>query len=127
MIVLLVVAVRSIPLYKGFFVKSVIIQSVKALLLAVIGMVVVYVSLVWLGIRRHGRIDWGFLHLDWVFQPHLPYWYRHMRNLFWLTLGLALCLWSLVSLFQGVVLYKNYSLGQRSMTGEGESEGVLDS
>lgn len=93
--------------------NTVILQFVKTLVLAVVGSAITYVALVWLGMGRHGRTDWGFLHLDWVFQPHLSYWGRHMRNLLWLNIGVFLCLWSLKSLCYGFYFYREYSIQKK--------------
>lgn len=93
--------------------KAIIIQCTKTLALAVVGILMVKASLVWLGMGRHGSTGWGFLHLDWIFQPHLNYWGAHMRNLFWLVLGVFLCLWSVKSLYKGVLLLKDDSFGEK--------------
>ena len=94
----------------------IIVQLTKALTLAAIGVLLVYASLVWLGMGRHGVTGWGFLHLDWIFQPHLSYWGAHIRNLFWLILGAFFCLWSAQALYQGTLLLRGCSFGEKGET-----------
>ena len=72
------------------------------LVLGAFGLVWTYWGLVRLGWLRHGNRSLDFLHLDWIFQPHLPYWGAHMANLFKLALGLA-CLFG--------ALYRLYRMG----------------
>ena len=93
----------------GVTLKASIIQFMKALVLATFGVLLVYAALTWLGMGRHGRTDWGFLHLDWILQTHLPYWGRHMRNLFWLILGIFFCFCSLRSLSHGIFVCREYA------------------
>ena len=56
------------------------------------GALVTYAGLVRLGWRRHGAspTDLSFLHLDWIFQPKLPYWSAHMQNLATVLVGILL-------------------------------------
>jgi hypothetical protein len=55
-----------------------------------------------LGWRAHGApiFDLTFLHLDWVWQPDLPYWSAHMRNLMVALAGLLLIATGSVVVFQ---------------------------
>jgi hypothetical protein len=43
---------------------------------------------------RHGSSWWdlGFLHLDWLFQPSLPYWQSHVENFAVFLAGVILLL-----------------------------------
>ena len=61
-----------------------------------------FFSLIRLGWLRHGRRIWNldFLHLDWIFQPGLPYWGAHMRNLMQLVIGLACILGASYQLYR---------------------------
>jgi len=62
------------------------------------GLALALISLVRLGWGRHGAspMDLSFLHLDWVFQPGLPYWGAHMNNLATMLGGLALVITGVV-------------------------------
>jgi hypothetical protein len=59
---------------------------------AVLGLVVIFYGLTILGWRRHGTspLDFSFLHLDWMFQPELPYWSAHLFNLMIVLIGMIL-------------------------------------
>lgn len=58
----------------------------------IMGLVFTFGGLVVLGWRRHGAspLDFTFLHLEWIFQPELPYWGAHMSNLATVGTGLVL-------------------------------------
>lgn len=58
----------------------------------VLGAGLSFFGLIRLGWGRHGTslLDLNFLHLDWTFQPGLPYWGSHMGNLAVLSSGLVL-------------------------------------
>lgn len=60
-----------------------VVKAMIGFLLTGLGGPLLYLGLVRLGWRRHGAspADVGFLHLDWIFQPQLPYWSAHMANL----------------------------------------------
>ena len=60
-----------------------IIKAVIGVLLIGSGGPLLFVGLISLGWRRHGTspFDFGFLHLDWIAQPQLPYWSAHIGNL----------------------------------------------
>ena len=62
------------------------------LLTSVLGAGLSFFGLIRLGWGRHGTslLDLRFLHLDWIFQPGLPYWGSHMGNLAVLSSGLVL-------------------------------------
>ena len=62
-----------------------------ALALGCLGGLTFFYGLVRLGWLRHGAsfADLRFLHLDWVFKPHLSYWMSHMRNLSTMFTGLV--------------------------------------
>jgi hypothetical protein len=77
-------------------------KVVVALALGAFGAAWSYLALIRLGWGRHGDFGWGFLHLDWILQPSLPYWGAHMGNLLRLAIGLA-CVFA--------ALYKLYRLG----------------
>ena len=85
----------------------VLIQFFKFALFAFIGSLMVILSLVRLGAGRHGGTGWEFLHLDWIFQPHLRYWSAHMFNLIGLMFGCLLCLLSLKILYRFVIFCKD--------------------
>jgi hypothetical protein len=55
------------------------------------GGIATLIGLIRLGWRRHGAsmIDLGFLHLDWVGRPSLPYWRAHVANLSIFAGGIA--------------------------------------
>jgi hypothetical protein len=57
-----------------------------------IGSLVLFFGATSLGWRAHGAsiFDLTFLHLDWVWQPDLPYWSAHMRNLMVALAGLLM-------------------------------------
>jgi len=73
-----------------------------ALLLGAFGVAWSFYSLIRLGWLRHGRRFWDFdyLHLDWIFQPNLPYWGAHMGNLLHLAIGVACILGALYRLYR---------------------------
>lgn len=58
----------------------------------IMGLVITLGGMVVLGWRRHGAgpLDFTFLHLDWIFQPELPFWKAHMANLTTVLIGLVL-------------------------------------
>jgi hypothetical protein len=58
-------------------------KALTGVLLIGSGGPLLFLGLVRLGWRRHGAspVDFGFLHLDWIVQPQLPYWSPHMANL----------------------------------------------
>jgi hypothetical protein len=60
-----------------------IFKAFIGLLLIGSGGPLLFLGLIRLGWRRHGAspVDFAFLHLDWVVQPQLPYWFAHMQNL----------------------------------------------
>ena len=55
-----------------------------------------------LGWRRHGTspVDFRFLHLDWIVQPELPYWFAHMQNLALAVAGMVVILGGAVMILQ---------------------------
>ncbi len=65
-------------------------KALLALGSAGFGAVLSFYSLIVLGAGRHGRTDVAFLHLDWIFQPDLPYWGAHMFNLAQLLVGVLI-------------------------------------
>jgi hypothetical protein len=60
-----------------------IVKALIGLLLIGSGGPLLFLGLIRLGWRRHGTspVDFAFLHLDWIVQPQLPYWFAHMQNL----------------------------------------------
>ena len=82
----------------------IIIQFFKVIFLGTFGLAMTYLDLVRLGMWRHGTSGWEFLHLDWIFQPHLSYWGAHMSNLIGLGTSLILCIWSLAALYDLIQL-----------------------
>ncbi len=60
-----------------------IVKALIGLLLIGSGGPLLFLGLIRLGWRRHGTspVDFTFLHLDWIVQPQLPYWFAHMQNL----------------------------------------------
>ena len=83
--------------------KGIVIPFVKMSVLATFGSGIAFCSLVRLGMGRHGETGWGFLHLDWIFQPQLSYWLPHMINLLGLVCGILICVWSLKYLYRFLV------------------------
>ena len=79
-------------------------KVLTALLLGAFGVAWSFYSLMRLGGLRHGHrlLDFYYLHLDWIFQPDLPYWGAHMRNLLQLAIGLVCILAALVRLYRAV-------------------------
>jgi hypothetical protein len=69
---------------------AVVIRIVSGLLLIGAGCLVSWAGIIRLGWRRHGATwtDLGFLHLDWILQPDLPYWPAHMFNLAVVLVGM---------------------------------------
>ena len=59
--------------------------------LLLLGTLLSYVALSRLGWRNHGvsPYDFSFLHLNWIFQPSLPFWSAHIANLGILVIGLG--------------------------------------
>lgn len=76
-----------------------VVKAVIGLLLIGLGGPLLFLGLVRLRWRRHGAspADVSFLHLDWIFQPQLPYWSAHMSNL-------AMACAGLIALVAGVVM-----------------------
>lgn len=70
-----------------------VIGCIVGLLLFGVGIVVFAAGMFRLGWGVHGKslLDFRFLHLDWIFQPDLPYWKAHMANLSTALVGL-LCI-----------------------------------
>jgi hypothetical protein len=68
------------------------IWGVCGVITAFLGLVVIFYGLTILGWRRHGTspLDFSFLHLDWIFQPELPYWCAHLFNLMIVLIGFIL-------------------------------------
>lgn len=68
-----------------------VVKVVVGLLLIGLGGPLLFLGLIRLGWRRHGAspLDVSFLHLDWTYQPQLPYWFAHMANLALASVGLV--------------------------------------
>jgi len=77
-----------------------IFKVLGILALGAFGMAWSFLSLIRLGFMRHGDRSLNFLHLDWIFQPHLPYWGAHMSNLLHLVIGLGFTLWVFYRLYR---------------------------
>ena len=75
-----------------------------ALVFGCLGGLLFFFGLVRLGWMRHGAslADLSFLHLDWVFQPHLSYWVPHMKNLSTMFTGLAALIGAVYLLIQSL-------------------------
>ena len=69
-----------------------IIWGICGVIIAFLGLVVMFYGLKVLGWGRHGTspLDFSFLHLDWIFQPELPYWSAHLFNLLIVLIGFIL-------------------------------------
>ena len=65
---------------------------------SMVGILLACYGLVRLGWRRHGSSWWdlGFLHLDWLFQPSLPYRQSHVENFAVFLAGVILLLGSVL-------------------------------
>lgn len=83
-----------------------VVKAVIGLLLIGLGGPLLFLGLVRLGWRRHGAspVDFGFLHLDWIFQSQLPYWSAHMANL-------AVACTGLIAILAGVGLLLSAASG----------------
>jgi ABC-type antimicrobial peptide transport system permease subunit len=83
---------RHMRFLRGF------LRIALGLITSTVGLTLGSISLFRLGWCRHGTSpqDFGFLHLDWVFQPGLPYWAAHMNNLATMLAGLTLLITGVV-------------------------------
>jgi hypothetical protein len=61
-----------------------------------------FLGLVSLGWQRHRSPidDFSFFHLDWVLQPHLPYWGAHLFNLATFAVGAVFMVVGMVAGFR---------------------------
>ena len=81
---------------------SIALKVIFALGLEAAGAAWTFLSLVRLGLLRHGNLSLSFLHLDWILQPDLPYWGAHMANLLNLAVGLVWIIGVPVGLYQAI-------------------------